>query len=87
MDRKYHLNKIGNHLNIWLGLLKIVNHKGLLAEKEFENIDGDPNELSLFSCVVLANIHWIPSAKVLCIKICTLEEIMVIMKSGEYKII
>ena len=34
----------------------------------FENIDGDPNELSLFSCVVLANIHWIPSAKVLCIK-------------------
>ena len=65
---KYHLNKIGNNLNIWLGLLKIVNHKGLLAEKEFENIDGDPNELSLFSCVVLANIHWIPSAKVLCIK-------------------
>lgn len=65
---KYHLNKFGNNLNIWLGLLKIADHKSLLAEKEFENIDGDPNELSLFSCVVLANIHWIPSAKVLCIK-------------------
>lgn len=65
---KYHLNKIGKNLNIWLGLLKIADHKSLLAEKEFENIDGDPNELSLFSCVVLANIHWIPSAKVLCIK-------------------
>ena len=60
--------KFGNNLNIWLGLLKIAEHKSLLAEKEFENIDGDPNELSLFSCVVLANIHWIPSAKVLCIK-------------------
>lgn len=65
---KYHLNKIGNNLNIWLGLLKIADNKSLLAENEFENIDGDPNELSLFSCVVLANIHWIPSAKVLCIK-------------------
>lgn len=56
------------HFRYGLGLQKIVKNKSLLTEDELKNIDGDPNELSLFSCVVLANIHWIPSAKVLCIK-------------------
>ena len=34
----------------------------------FENIDGDPNELSLFSCIVLANIYWKSNSKMMCIK-------------------
>ena len=37
-------------------------------EDELKNIDGDPNELSLFSCIVLANIYWKPNSKMMCIK-------------------
>lgn len=65
---KYHLFKIGNKQNIWLGLQKIAGHKSLLSEEELKNIDGDPNELSLFSCIVLANIYWKPNSKMMCIK-------------------
>lgn len=65
---KYHLSEIGNKQKIWLGLQKIAENKSLLAENELQNIDGDPNELSLFSCIVLANIHWKLNGKMMCIK-------------------
>lgn len=65
---KYYLEKMGNKLNIWLGLQKIADHKNLLSEEELKNIDGDPNELSLFSCIVLSNIYWKPYSKMMCIK-------------------
>ena len=38
------------------------------TEEELRNIDGDPDELSLFSCIVLANIYWKSDCKMLCIK-------------------
>ena len=65
---KYHLEKIGNKLNIWIGLQKIAENENLLAEDELNNIDGNPNELSLLSCIVLANVHWNLDDKILCIK-------------------
>lgn len=65
---KYHLEIIEEQYNIGLGLQKIVKNKSLLTEDEFKNIDGDPNELSLFSCVVLANIFWKSDCKILCVK-------------------
>lgn len=65
---KYHLEIIEEQYNIGLGLQKIVKNNSLLTEDEFKNIDGDPNELSLFSCVVLANIFWKSDCKILCVK-------------------
>ena len=65
---KYHLEIIEEQYNIGLGLQKIVKNKSLLTEDEFKNIDGDPNELSSFSCVVLANIFWKSDCKILCVK-------------------
>jgi hypothetical protein len=65
---KYHLEIIEDQYNIGLGLQKIVKNKSLLTEDELKNIDGDPNELSLFSCIVLANIYWKPNSKMMCIK-------------------
>lgn len=65
---KYHLEIKEDQYNIGLGLQKIVKNKSLLTEYEIKNIDGDPNELSLFSCIVLANIYWESECKMLCIK-------------------
>lgn len=65
---KYHLEIIEEQYNIGLGLQKIIKNNSLLTEDEFKNIDGDPNELSLFSCVVLANIFWKSDCKILCVK-------------------
>lgn len=65
---KYHLEIIEEQYNIGLGLQKIVKNNSLLTEDEFKNIDGDPDELSLFSCVVLANIFWKSDCKILCVK-------------------
>lgn len=65
---KYHLEIKEDQYNIGLGLQKIVKNKSLLTEDEFKNIDGDPNELSLFSCIVLANIYWKSDCKMLCVK-------------------
>ena len=56
------------HFRYGLGLQKIVKNKSLLTEDELKNIDGDPNELSLFSCIVVANIYWKPNSKMMCIK-------------------
>ena len=49
-----------------------TNNFGILdfsfTEEELRNIDGDPDELSLFSCIVLANIYWKSDCKMLCVK-------------------
>ena len=69
--RKYLLdeNIINNsQFHIGLGLLKVVDNKGLFTVEELRNIDGNPDELSLFSCIVLANIYWKSDCKMLCVK-------------------
>ena len=69
--RKYLLdeNIISNsQFHIGLGLLKVVDNKSLFTEEKLRNMDGDPDELSLFSCIVLANIYWKSDCKMLCIK-------------------
>lgn len=48
--------------------LMITDRTIKLSSNELKNIDGDPNELSLFSCIVLANIHWKPNSRMMCVK-------------------
>ena len=66
---KYKLeNYKGNNYNIWVGLRKIAYNPTLLSDEERTQIDGDPNELSLFACTLISNVIWKKEVKMLSIK-------------------
>lgn len=66
---KYKLeNYKGNNYNIWVGLQKIAGNPTLLSDEERTQIDGDPNELSLFACTLISNVIWKKEVKMLSIK-------------------
>lgn len=66
---KYKLeNYKGNNYNIWVGLQKIADNPTLLSDEECIQIDGDPNELSLFACTLISNVIWKKEVKMLSIK-------------------
>lgn len=66
---KYKLkNYKENNYNIWVGLQKIADNPTLLSDEECTQIDGDPNELSLFACTLISNVIWKKEVKMLSIK-------------------
>lgn len=66
---KYKLkNYKENNYNIWVGLQKIADNPILLSDEECTQIDGDPNELSLFACTLISNVIWKKEVKMLSIK-------------------
>lgn len=66
---KYKLkNYKENNYNIWVGLQKIADNPTLFSDEERAQIDGDPNEFSLFSCTLISNVIWKKEVKMLCVK-------------------
>lgn len=61
-------NYRGNNYNIWVGLQKIADNPTLFSDEERTQIDGDPNELSLFACTLISNVIWKKEVKMLSIK-------------------
>ena len=51
-----------------MGLRKIAYNPTLLSDEERTQIDGDPNELSLFACTLISNVIWKKEVKMLSIK-------------------
>lgn len=66
---KYKLENYGeNSYNIWVGLQKIADNPTLLSDDERNQIDGAPNEFSLFASTLISNVIWKKKVKMLCIK-------------------